>query len=129
LVVLVSILFSNIATAMRFSFWMANNAPFIEKERLALLRMHSVVERLIFILKAVNQLSEKESFVCCSHCNSPFTKVMDIFTVGGAEGTTATYVNNHGCIHQITTLRSIDERRVTFQGSPSTDNRYVVPLV
>lgn len=110
---------------MRFSFWMANNAPFTERERLVLLRMHSVLERLIFIWKAVDRLSKQESVICCTQCKSRFTTVTDIFTVAGAEGTTAAYVNDHGCIHQITTLRTIDERKVLFHGSPSTDNRYV----
>jgi hypothetical protein len=108
---------------MRFSFWMANNAPFTENERLELLKLHSVLERLIVILRTVEKLSKQESFICCAQCNSRFTKVTDIFTVGGADGTTATYVNNYGTIHQITTLRSIDEGKVVFEGRPSTDNR------
>lgn len=104
---------------------MANNAPFTENERLELLKIHSVLERLIVIWKAVEQLSKQESFICCSQCKTRFTKVTDIFTVGGADGTTATYVNNYGTIHQITTMRTIDEGKVVFEGRPSTHNRYV----
>jgi hypothetical protein len=114
-----------ISIAMRFSFWMANNAPFTENERLELLKIHSVLERLIVIWKAVERLSQRECDICCSQCKTRFTKVTDIFTVGGADGTTAAYVNNYGTVHQITTMRTIDEREVLFEGRPSTDNRYV----
>jgi hypothetical protein len=48
----------------------------------------------------------------------------DVFTVGGAEGSTAAYVNGGGYIHQITTLRRlVDENKVVFEGFPSTENR------
>ena len=114
--------------AIRFSYWMANNAPFSENERLKLLRMNSVLERLLFIWKAIKKLTETNtngySFITCNICEIPFTTVSNVFTVCGAEGTTSTYVNRSGFIHQITTLRNVDTHKISFQGNPSTENRY-----
>ncbi|OEU07510.1 hypothetical protein FRACYDRAFT_250931 [Fragilariopsis cylindrus CCMP1102] len=113
---------------IRFSYWMANNAPFSENERLKLLRMNSVLERLLFIWKAIKKLTETNtngySFITCNICEIPFTTVSDVFTVCGAEGTTSTYVNRSGFIHQITTLRNVDTHKISFQGNPSTENSY-----
>ena len=113
-------------SAIRFSYWMANNAPFSIEERLELLKMHSVLERLLFIWEAVKRLTRNNgrSFVCCNRCDTQFTTVSDVFTVGGADGNTATYVNGQGYIHQITTLRNVDTQKIVFQGYPSTENRY-----
>lgn len=104
---------------------MANNAPFSESEKLKLLKMDSVLERLLFIWKAVQKLTTTQSEVCCGLCGSPLASVAQIFCVGGAEGTTSAYVNGHGFIHQITTLRDILEpNAVSFRESPSTENSY-----
>jgi cereblon len=110
---------------MRFSFWMASNMPFTERERLELLKMHSTYERLRVIYRRVKELSVRESNICCSSCKAKFTRVKSVFTVGGAEGATSNYVNEGGYIHQITTLREVDTRKLYFQGPPSTQNRYV----
>jgi hypothetical protein len=117
-----------LVSAMKFAFWMANNAPFTEKERLCLLKMHSVLERLKFIWEAVQKLTATPGYICCSQCGTSFTSVKNVFTVGGAEGSTSTYVNDNGYIHQITTLRAVNERKLFFQGRPSTVNRCVYIL-
>lgn len=109
----------------KFSFWMASNMPFTEEERLELLKIHSTYERLRFINKRLEELSIRESNICCSSCEAEFTKVKSVFAVGGAEGATSNYVNDGGYIHQITTLRDVDTRKLFFEGPPSTQNRYV----
>ena len=87
--------------------------------------MDSVLERLLYIWKAVEKLTTTQSEVCCGLCGSPLASVSKIFCVGGAEGTTSAYVNGHGFIHQITTLRDvIQEDAVSFRESPSTENSY-----
>jgi len=107
---------------------MANNAPFSENERLKLLKMNSVLERLLFIWKAVKKLTDTNinghSFIVCNICDTPFTTVSDVFTVDGAEGITSTYVNHSGFIHQITTLRNVDTKKIMFQGLQCTENSY-----
>ena len=91
-----------------------------------LLKMNSVLERLLFIWKNVRRWTAEnaQTHICCDLCETSFTAVSDIFTVGGAEGTTSTYVNGQGFIHQITTLRNVDENKLLFQGAPSTENSY-----
>jgi hypothetical protein len=34
-------------------------------------------------------------------------------------------VNPHGFIHQITTIRQVENGKLFFQGGPQTENRYV----
>ena len=105
---------------------MANNAPFSEREKLKLLKMDSVLERLLFVWKAIEKLTSTQSELCCGLCGKPLAFVSEIFCVGGAEGTTAAYVNGHGFIHQITTLRNVlnDNNVVSFRDFPSTENSY-----
>jgi hypothetical protein len=107
---------------------MANNAPFSENEKLKLLKMDSVLERLLYIWRAVHKLitTSNNAFVCCNRCGVALSRVSEIFCVQGAEGTTSAYVNGHGCIHQITTLRTVirEDSRITFVDSPSTENTY-----
>jgi hypothetical protein len=110
-----------------FSYWMANNGPFSESERKKLLRMDSVLERLLYIWKAVEKLTSKTTLsqISCGICAIPLARTSQIFMVGGAEGTTSAYVNGHGFIHQITTLRKvIYKNRISFREFPSTENSY-----
>lgn len=87
--------------------------------------MDSVLERLLYIWKAVEKLTTTQSEVCCGLCGSSLASVSKIFCVGGAEGTTSNYVNGSGFIHQITTLRDVmKEDAVSFRESPSTENSY-----
>jgi hypothetical protein len=106
---------------------MANNGPFSEGERKKLLRMDSVLERLVYIWKAVEKLTSQTTLsqISCSTCTIPLAHTSQIFLVGGAEGTTSAYVNGHGFIHQITTLRKvIYENRISYREFPSTENSY-----
>ena len=107
---------------------MANNAPFSEGERLKLLKMDSVLERLLYIWKSVEKLTAPRttSRICCGLCGIALADTAQIFVVGGAEGTTSAYVNGHGFIHQITTLRRVlhEPTHLSFRDLPSTENSY-----
>ena len=43
-----------------------------------------------------------------------------VFSVGGSKGTTGTYANKHGVVHQTVTLRKVDSRGVVCIGRPET---------
>jgi cereblon len=111
-------------TATRFSFWMSNNTPLTEAERLELLKMHSTLERLRFLWKTIQRLTSGPRHICCAFCKVRLCEVTNVFTVVGAEGATSTYVNDLGYVHQITTLRTVNTRKISFEGSPSTHNSY-----
>jgi hypothetical protein len=113
-----------LSDATKFSFWCASNMPFSEADRLSLLEINSTYERLQKISKKVKELSQRTKLICCSGCNTNLSTVENVFTVGGAEGATSAYVNDHGCIHQITTVRQVDTRGIFFQGPASTENTY-----
>jgi cereblon len=103
-----------------FSFWMASNLPLKQEERLDLLEMISPVERLQFIHRKVLEEERAQTEIRCKECGSPLAHATDMFTVGGAEGTTGNYVNEYGSVHQTITLREIDEREVTYVGRPES---------
>lgn len=104
-----------------FSFWMASNLALCsQEEKLRLLEMLSISERLGFLHDKVLTEESALSVIHCRNCGTPLTPATHIFTVGGAEGTTGSYVNEHGCIHQTTTVREIDEREVRYQGEAET---------
>jgi len=74
-----------------FSFWMASNMSLSQEEKLGLLIMPSTVERLRLILQRVLEQEENETCVCCKNCRSLLSSASEMFTVGGAEGTTGSY--------------------------------------
>ena len=75
----------------QFAYWMAANMPLKETEKLDLLKMDSTVQRLTFILDKVLLLEQQETFVCCKVCGAQLSTVADVFTVGGADGTSGAY--------------------------------------
>lgn len=106
-----------------FSFWMAANLPLQQEERLQLLEMNSTVERLRFIQSKITG-EPAEAIIHCRNCLTPISRARQMFTVGGAEGTTGNYVNEHGIVHQTITLRQIDENEVWYQGGPETQDSW-----
>ena len=100
----------------RFSFWMAANLPLSQDDKLQLLETMSTVERLRCIRTILEETAEP--VIHCKNCTTPFSLARDMFTVGGAEGTTGNYVNEHGIVHQTITIRTVDEDEVWFQGGP-----------
>lgn len=89
--------------------------------------MDSVLERLVYIWKAVEKLTSQTTLsqISCGTCTIPLAHTSRIFVVGGAEGTTSAYVNGQGFIHQITTLRKvIHENRIFYLDFPNTENSY-----
>jgi cereblon len=105
---------------LAFSFWMASNIPLSENEKLALLEMHSTVERLQYIRHKIAGEERIESYIHCKSCGIPLSRATFMFSVGGAEGTTGAYVNEHGFIHQTITVRQVCENEVWFTGELET---------
>lgn len=108
----------------KFSFWCASNLPLSESDRLALLETCSTYERLLLIDQHVEELSSRNSPIVCARCDSHLSTVRSVFKVKGAEGTTSAYVNDHGYIHQITTLRHVQVQSVLLEGMPHVENSY-----
>ncbi|CAJ1934470.1 unnamed protein product [Cylindrotheca closterium] len=108
----------------KFSFWCASNLALSESDRLALLETSSTYERLLLLDQHVEELSSGNRPIVCARCDQSLSTVKFVFTVQGAEGTTSAYVNDHGYIHQITTLRLVDVQSVMLEGDPHTENSY-----
>lgn len=113
-----------LAEPTKFSFWCSSNMPFSESDRLSFLEADTTYERLCMIFAKVSLLSRRKNYICCNTCEAKLSSVESVFTVGGAEGATSAYVNEHGYIHQITTLRRVEVREIFLQGPASTENSY-----
>ena len=109
---------------VQLSFWMASNLPFSQQEKVRLLEMHSTDERLRFIYEKVVREERLEPCIHCKVCSVPLARSVTMFTVGGAEGTTGAYVNNHGFIHQTITVRHLNEDDVILTGGPQTQDSW-----
>jgi cereblon len=99
---------------IKLSFWLASNLPFSEDDKYRLLEMYSAVQRLEYIYHKIKERTEP--LLCCQCCGLPLSRASSMFTVGGAEGTTGAYVNEHGFVHQTLTVR----RLLTLSQRPPT---------
>ncbi|KAL9190705.1 hypothetical protein ACHAXT_000411 [Thalassiosira profunda] len=102
-----------------FANWMCTNMPLSSNDRLDLLEMSCTVKQLRAILKKLEAKSD-EAILRCKHCGSAISNIKYLFSVGGSEGTTGAYVNEHGIVHQTVTLRSVDRHTVVCVGLPET---------
>jgi ATP-dependent protease La (LON) substrate-binding domain/Yippee zinc-binding/DNA-binding /Mis18, centromere assembly len=109
-----------------FSFWMAAQMPLGIDDKYHLLQLQTTVERLLKLRDHLNVCTSHPTAICCKSCHIPLSTVDSVFTVGGAEGTTGNYVNELGFIHQVVTLRRVDDehRKLYCSGAASTANSY-----
>lgn len=99
------------ANPVDFSFWLASNLPFSDKQKLDILELSSSIHRLEYIHERMLE-TEKENKLLRCNCNNPIAQANHIFTVDGADGTTGNYVNRYGAVHQTTTVRELNEDMV-----------------
>ena len=70
--------------------------------------MPTAAERLLYLLNILDKLRTVEAVLHCGHCSFPLARARQVFTVGGADGTTGAYVNPHGIVHETLTVRQLD---------------------
>ncbi|KAL7554313.1 hypothetical protein ACHAWF_017751, partial [Thalassiosira exigua] len=128
-----------------FADWAASNMPLSQNDRLDLLgeclsillrgvddrklivtfrrtsfqEMICTAQQLRYILRKMEEKKE-EAIIRCQHCGAVISQMRHVFSVGGSEGTTGAYVNEHGVVHQTMTLRNVDRHSVTCMGRPET---------
>ena len=117
---------------VRISFWLASNLPFPEDDKYLLLEMYSAAERLEYIYRKIKERTEP--LICCLCCGLPVSRASSMFTVGGAEGTTGAYVNEHGFVHQTITVRRLlslsqNQRAATNQSTSSNGDSDIVSFL
>jgi len=127
-----------------FSFWLSSNLPLSNDEKLDVLESECEVGRLTLILKSIRKRTQ---YICCNQCRSNIAQVSKVFTVGSAEGTSGAYgmylcinlfialqrtcnlcilifkVNEHGVVHQTTTLQSTLDDAIVCLGDAETRDR------
>ena len=105
-----------------FADWLASNMPLSQNDRLDLLEMRCTVQKLRYIHRKI--VRKRETLMRCKHCGAGISQMRNVFTVGGAEGTTGAYVNEHGVVHQTVTLRRVDTHSVICIGLPETKDSW-----
>lgn len=96
------------------SFWVVQNLPMTEDQRLFILKLNSPIQRLRWELSALQQCQ----ILSCHHCLNEVGSCRDVFSMS-AEGPQGTYVNPGGYLHETLTLYKV--KRITTSGSPSTE--------
>ncbi len=103
-----------------FTFWLSSNLPLSISEKLEVLETFSSAERLYLLL---NFMRKQVVFIRCRQCRSNIAHVNRIFVVGNAEGTSGAYVNEHGIVHQTTTLTDVLDGSIVCYGPAETRDR------
>jgi hypothetical protein len=87
--------------------WLGSNLPLDQNDRLE--------------IRGISQ-----PLLRCKYCGTVVANMSDVFTVGGAEGTTGAYVNEFGVVHQTVTVRKVDSRGVISVGVAETKDSWCV---
>ena len=107
-----------------FANWIATNMPLSQNDRLDILEMICTVEQLRFILKKLKESNKQETRLRCKHCGANISRIRHVFSLSGSEGTSGTYVNEHGVVHHTVTLREVDRHSVVCIGPPETKDSW-----
>jgi cereblon len=100
-----------------FSFWVAQNLPLDDAERQQLLECPSTPDRLQKELRLLQNILP----ISCKRCRETISSWADIFSMS-EEGSVGTFVNPHGYIHQMVTLRKT--RNIRLVGYPCTEDSW-----
>ena len=101
-----------------FSHWIAANLPLAASARQKLLDCATIYMRLQMVLELMGV--EREKKLSCRRCGAAICAENDVFSVPGAAGVNAAYVNPHGAVHQTVTLRKVVSENVQLENSRST---------
>ncbi|KAL7515122.1 hypothetical protein ACHAXN_012405 [Cyclotella atomus] len=105
-----------------FANWLSSNLPLDQNDRLDILEMQHVVQQLVFLYRKIRGMAQ--TMLRCSYCGTVIANTSDVFTVGGAEGTTGHYVNEYGIVHQTLTVRHVDPQGIIALGYPETKDSW-----
>lgn len=100
-----------------FSFWLSSNIPLSNDEKLDILEASSDVERLKLLSRMIKR---RNVYIRCKQCMSHIAPVSEIFSLHSSEGISGAYVNEHGVVHQTTTLNNIIDGSIVCLGSAET---------
>ncbi|XP_035215361.1 protein cereblon-like isoform X2 [Stegodyphus dumicola] len=100
-----------------FSYWVAANLPLDDNQRLTLLGIDEVTQRLRHELKIL----EECSVLCCRDCLNVIALREDIFSMS-LQGPQGTYVNPNGYVHEAVTVYKA--KGLLVSGRPSTEQSW-----
>lgn len=96
------------------SYWVIQNLPLENNQRLFLLNINCPNQRLRAVLSILQQCE----YLCCRECDHPVARQSDIFAMS-KEGPQGNYVNPFGHVHETLTVHRVDG--VTATTPPSND--------
>jgi Lon protease-like protein len=99
------------------SFWLLGNLPFNAFQRKALFQAETVVERLA---REIELMKEMEH-IYCYQCSHPIANVKSDLVQINDEGIGGHFVNSHGALHDMLTLKNA---RVRIISEPEVENSW-----
>nr|XP_015930169.1 protein cereblon isoform X2 [Parasteatoda tepidariorum] len=102
---------------IEFSYWVAANIPLDDFQRLELIKINEVTQRLRLELKIL----ETCSVLSCRDCLKDIAKREDIFSMS-LQGPQGTYVNPNGYVHEAVTVSHASGLQTI--GRPSTEQSW-----
>lgn len=103
-------------TPLALSFWLAANLPLDDAARQRLLECTSAAERLYDIVHIMAALQLR-----CCECDVELAHAKDVINMS-EEGIAALFVNPHGYVHDMVTLRKVSA--VTDEGAPTAEHSW-----
>jgi hypothetical protein len=101
---------------LELSFWLMRNFPFTGWQRQCLLSLDNVTERLLTEMKWM-----KTDTIFCLPCQQRIARVADLVKLH-KEGVSAHYVNSHAVVHDVITLRYVNN--IVVEGNPQPEHSW-----
>ncbi|XP_052085302.1 protein cereblon-like [Mytilus californianus] len=102
---------------IELSYWVCQNLPLDDSQRLNLLSLDSAVQRL----RCALSIMEKCSVICCRECKTHVALTNDVFSLS-LEGPLGAYVNPHGHVHE--TLTVYKSQNINLMGRPTKEHSW-----
>lgn len=102
---------------IELSFWVCQNLPLDDSQKLNLLSLDNAVQRL----RCALSIMEKCSVICCRECKIQVAHTNDVFSLS-LEGPMSAYVNPQGHVHE--TLTVYKSQNLNLMGRPTKEHSW-----
>ncbi|KAK3579055.1 hypothetical protein CHS0354_029913 [Potamilus streckersoni] len=104
-------------SGIELSFWVIQNLPMSDNQRLHLLSINNASQRFQYALSML----QKYSVLCCKECGGEIANKSDVFCMS-VEGPLGAYVNPGGYVHETFTLHKA--KNLNLLGGPSKEHSW-----
>ena len=108
----------SLSNPQELSFWLASQLPLSASSRARLLCLGSAARRLRACVGVLRDLCG----LSCRRCGTRVAWAADVFAMAGSSGAQAAYVNRHGALHDLLTVRKAE--RILLVSEPSSEDSW-----